>query len=303
MGLTACSPALSEDPPKGPGTIVARLPDGRKLVFHCSGRGGPTVVFESGWGADAGAWARVLPMVAASRRACAYDRAGYGASDPGPDPRDAAAIVSDLHSGLRAARIRSPYILVGHSAGGLYARLFAARYSREVVGLVLVDPSIEHQDARFASVFGPGAGSVAPLQQRTARCLAAAQDGRLPSNDPALLICTPAGYEARPRALVGLWDAEGSEIDSLFTIASDEVQREAENLNDLPLVVLTAGGANADANPGLVFWAKLHREIAATSRRGSARLVEHTTHMMMFQRPEAIVSAIDDVAATARGRQ
>jgi pimeloyl-ACP methyl ester carboxylesterase len=282
---------------------VARLPDGRKLNFRCAGAGGPTVVFESGWGADSGEWVRILPILAPSRRACAYDRAGYGTSDPGPDPRDATAIVRDLHAGLRAARIRGPYVLVGHSAGGLYVRLFAAKYPKEVAGLVLVDPSVEHQDARFAAAFGPRAGSIAPMQQRAARCLAAAREGRLPSLDPALSVCTPAGYQAHPGSLVGLWSAESSEIDNLFTTSSDEVRRGAESLDDLPLVVLTAGGETTSLNPGLVLWAQLHREVAATSRRGSARLVDHTTHMMMFQRPDAIVSAINDVAAAASGRQ
>lgn len=301
--LAVCSPALSADPPHVAGSVVARLPDGRKLNFRCAGAGGPTVVFESGWGADSGEWVRILPILAPSRRACAYDRAGYGTSDPGPDPRDATAIVRDLHAGLRAARIRGPYVLVGHSAGGLYVRLFAAKYPKEVAGLVLVDPSVEHQDARFAAAFGPRAGSIAPMQQRAARCLAAAREGRLPSLDPALSVCTPAGYQAHPGSLVGLWSAESSEIDNLFTTSSDEVRRGAESLDDLPLVVLTAGGETTSLNPGLVLWAQLHREVAATSRRGSARLVDHTTHMMMFQRPDAIVSAINDVAAAASGRQ
>lgn len=301
--VAACSPALSRDPPSAVRPVAARLPDGRRLTFRCSGQGGPTVIFESGWAADSAAWVRVLPMVASSRRACAYDRAGYGASDPGPDPRDASAIVGDLHAGLRAARIRGPYILVGHSAGGLYVRLFAARYPHEVVGLVLVDPSVEHQDARVAAVFGPGAGSVAPLQQRAARCLAAARNGRLPSADPTLSVCTPQGRAPGAGSLVDLWSAESSEIDTLFTTSSDEVQREAESLGDLPLVVLTAAGSTQGQNPGLAVWAQLHREVAATSSRGSARLVDRSTHLMMFQRPDAIVSAIDDVAEGARRRQ
>lgn len=299
--LAACSPALSHDPADITGSIVARLPDGRKLDFRCSGHGAPTVVFETGWGADLREWDRVRSMVASSRRACAYDRAGYGGSDPGPDPRDAAAIVRDLHASLRAARIRGPYILVGHSAGALYVRLFASRYPREVAGLVLVDPSFEHQNVRFATVFGPGAGSVDRLQQRAATCLAAARERRLPSIDPDLSVCTPPGYAAG--SLVGLWAAKSSEIDNLFTTSSDEVQREAENLGDLPLVVLTAGGSTGEQNPGLAVWAELHREIAATSSRGSARLVDRSTHLMMFQRPDAIVAAISDVAAAARLRQ
>lgn len=300
--LAICSAAPSHGAVAS-NSIMARLPDGRKLHFVCSGHGAPTVVFESGWAADSGAWTKVLPMAASSRRACSYDRAGYGESDSGPNPRDASAIVGDLHAGLHAAGIRGPYLLVGHSAGGLYVRLFAARHPQEVVGLVLVDPSVEHQDARFAWVFGPGAGSIAPLQQRAARCLAAARQGRLPSGDPTLAVCTPRGWNTATGSLVGLWSAEGSEIDTLFTTSSDEVSREAGHLGDVPMVVLTAAGAPADQNPGLAVWAELHREVAATSPRGSARLVDRSTHLMMNQRPDAILSAIDEVAAAAGRRQ
>jgi pimeloyl-ACP methyl ester carboxylesterase len=269
------------------------------LNFRCSGVGKPTVIFESGWGADSGAWDRVIPLVARARRACAYDRAGSGASEPGPDPRDASAIVQDLHAGLRAARISGPYSLVGHSAGGLYVRLFAARYPREVAGLVLVDPSVEHQDARYAAVFGPGAGSVAPFHQLAARCLDAARAGRLPSMDPALTACAPAVGAASNRALASGWDAKLSEIDNLFTTSSDEVAQESKDLGETPVVVLTAAGVDGRPNPGLSLWAELHREIAARSRRGSARMVDRTTHMMMFQRPDAIADAINDVAAAS----
>jgi pimeloyl-ACP methyl ester carboxylesterase len=294
--MAAGAAAQGRDQPLTSRPVVARLPDGRKLNFRCSGSGAPTVIFESGWDADSGEWGRVISLVAPARRACAYDRAGYGASDPGPDPRDAAAIVRDLHAGLRAARIPGPFILVGHSAGGLYVRLFAARYPREVVGLVLVDPSVEHQDARFSAVFGPGAGSVTPLQQRAARCLAAARNGHLPSMDPALSACTPADGGQTAKSLATGWDARLSEIDNLFTASSDEVKREGKDLGDLPLVVLTAGGLDARPAPGLALWAELHRQVAARSRRGSARLVDRSTHMIMLQRPDVVAGAIDDVA-------
>ena len=101
------------------------LPDGRKLNFRCMGSGSPTIVFESGWGATSTAWAKVQPALSTSYRTCSYDRAGYGFSDPGPDPRDGSAIAADLDAGLRAARLTGPFVLVGHSAGGLYIRLLA----------------------------------------------------------------------------------------------------------------------------------------------------------------------------------
>src|SRR5882757_10771777 len=87
-----------------PGTLAV-LPDRRRMDFVCTGQGSPTVLLESGFGAGASAWGRVQPRIAAKTRVCAYDRAGFGFSDPGPMPRDGAAIARDLDFGLKAARI------------------------------------------------------------------------------------------------------------------------------------------------------------------------------------------------------
>ena len=110
-----------------PGEIV-QLADGRKLNFRCAGRGAPTVLLESGFGADSRAWSKVQPTVAETTRVCAYDRAGYGFSDPGPLPRDGAAIARDLDQALTQAEILGPFVVVGHSAGGLYARLYRTQF-------------------------------------------------------------------------------------------------------------------------------------------------------------------------------
>ena len=99
-----------------PGDLV-RL-DGRRINVRCLGAGAPTVILESGYEADSLAWWKVEPEVARFTRVCSYDRAGAGFSDPGPLPRDGAAIAADLDKALSAAGIRGPFVLVGHSAGG-----------------------------------------------------------------------------------------------------------------------------------------------------------------------------------------
>ena len=149
------------------------MPDHRRLNFRCSGEGSPTVILEPGFGANSGAWGTVQPKFARVTRVCAYDRAGYGFSDPGPLPREGEAVARDLDEGLKAAGVSGPYVLVGHSAGGLYVRLLAARRRHDVVGLVFVDSSVEHQTQRMAALFGPGAGSVEGIQRRANRCLEA----------------------------------------------------------------------------------------------------------------------------------
>jgi pimeloyl-ACP methyl ester carboxylesterase len=311
----ATAGAAAEEASARPG-LLARLPDHRAINFRCLGAGSPTVLFEGGWAATSLAWTRVQALVAPRYRACAYDRAGYGFSDPGPSPRDGAAIAGDLDEALRAARIDGPYIVVGHSAGGLYMRLFADRRPRDVVGMVLVDPSVEYQDRRFAEAYGPQSGSLAPQRARTERCLAAAEAGSLPSTDAALAPCTPPAKPDDVPAVAAArlaeakrpatWKTELSELDSLWTLTSDEVAAGRRRYGDLPLIVLTADGASAGGAPpgprpsGSGFWTGLHIELAARSDRGAQRTVSGSSHIMMRDRPDAIATAIADVAAQIR---
>jgi pimeloyl-ACP methyl ester carboxylesterase len=135
---------------------LVNIGNGRKMYLECRGKGGPTVILESGYRGDATVWSlaehtpAVLPGVARFTRVCAYDRPGtVGAtpsghlhlsrSTPVAMPRTARQVVSDLHRLLRAAHIAGPYVIVGHSAGGLIAQLYASTDPRAVAGLVLVD--------------------------------------------------------------------------------------------------------------------------------------------------------------------
>src|SRR5258708_6679281 len=120
-----------------PGQVVSV--NGFRLNLYCIGSGSPTVVFDSGWEDWAPAWSKVQPEVAKWTRACSYDRAGAGFSDPGPMPRTSVHIAQELRTALHHAGIAGPYILVGHAFGGDNVRTFADLYMRDVAGLVLVD--------------------------------------------------------------------------------------------------------------------------------------------------------------------
>jgi len=104
---------------------------------------GPTVIFEAGAGSPLESWVRVQPAVSKFARTLSYDRAGNGASPRGPTPRDGKQVASELHTLLKNANATPPYILVGHSLGGPYIRVFAGMYPNEVAGMVLVDPTQE----------------------------------------------------------------------------------------------------------------------------------------------------------------
>ena len=146
-------------PQRGDFAGRVQIRGGRELYLECRGRGRPTVILVSGYGNGADVWSQldpgvrrppVLAGVARYSRVCAYDRPNSilqpdrpGRSDPVPQPRTATDAVAELHALLRAARLRGPYVLVGHSLGGLFARLYASTYPRQVAGLVLVDATYE----------------------------------------------------------------------------------------------------------------------------------------------------------------
>ena len=112
---------------------------GRSLHLRCTGTGTPTVLLQPGAGEFSSNMGWIAPAVAQQTRVCVYDRAGRGWSDPADAPQDGAALVADLHTLLARAHVAGPYVVAGHSFGGLYTLAFAARYPDEVVGMVLLD--------------------------------------------------------------------------------------------------------------------------------------------------------------------
>lgn len=284
---------------------LATLPDGRRINLRCSGKGSPLVLLEAGFGAGSAAWPKLQPMIAARTRVCSYDRAGYGFSDPGPLPRHGAAIARDLDQALRAAKLRGPYVVVGHSAGGLYAQLFAGRRRKEMAGLVLVDPSVIHQERRMAEIFGAGAGSLDPIRRRVQRCMVATQAGGPAVAAPAFNECAAANASPAVRAQAlrtTLWQAQLSELDTLFNQTSDQRARLGGVIRDVPTIVLTASPTGEPAGaeaPGNRVWEAMHRDLAAQFTHGSQRLVK-SGHLMMNERPEAIAAAVFELVDASR---
>src|SRR5256885_6056539 len=127
------------------GPAPGRLVDigGRKLHLDCRGSGPPTVILEAGASAFALDWSLVQPEIAPTNRACSYDRAGSGWSDPRGEVDTPARIVGDLHSLLATAGEKPPFVMVGASFGAVYARIYQLDYPDDVVGLVLIDPATE----------------------------------------------------------------------------------------------------------------------------------------------------------------
>lgn len=115
---------------------------GRTLNLYCSGQGTPTVILEPGGNSPGYAWLVLQSKMAAFTRACWYDRAGVGWSDPPSSPRTSASIVRDLHEALLRANVLPPYVMAGSSVGGEYVHIYTSRYPADVAGLVLIDSAV-----------------------------------------------------------------------------------------------------------------------------------------------------------------
>lgn len=153
MGAAARSRLAAQHP--APGWLVDV--GGYRMHISCAGEEQlteehPTVVLDAGLLDFSTQWARVMPAAARFTRVCAYDRAGLGWSEPSPYPRTSAAMVEELRALLSGADLDPPYILVGHSFGGMNARLYAHRYPEEVAGVVLVDATHEEQSLRIEAL-------------------------------------------------------------------------------------------------------------------------------------------------------
>ena len=257
----------------------------RKLYLECRGTGRPTVILEAGYRNDADIWSTevshppaVLPGIAAFTRVCAYDRPGTlldaghrSRSDPVPMPRTARDLVADLHALLRAAHVPGPYVLVGHSLGGMLVRLYASTYPRQVAGLVLVDAFSEAVKALLGPVHWPS----------TERLL----------NQP------PPGL-AHYRDLETLtWDASIAQMQA------------AKPLRPLPLVVL-CHGRPFQLPPTLPagFSAAAYERAWRAAQNGLARLEPGTPHIIatasghyiQLQQPELVIRAVRQVVQKAR---
>jgi pimeloyl-ACP methyl ester carboxylesterase len=318
LALSTLAAAAAGAPPTAPEFAAPhRLVDigGRRLNLFCSGSGSPTVVLESPSGGAAWEWWAVQPKVAAQTRACSYDRAGYGFSDPSPRTADAANAVDDLHALLAAAGIAPPYVLVGNSFGGATAQMFAWAHPDEVQGLVLVEPMHEDEmrqpdvltHGRFSDGeqqivdFGAGCAAQAakgwdPVSDLYDDCIGGA-DPSLPPEVGAVdlkLRLTPAWWRVRQDERIARRQDR------------DELRAARKPFGDVPVVVLVRGVSpyrirgkpQSDTNKAIeAANLELLTTIARSSTQGDVRVVPGAGHEIQETHPAAVVSAVDDVLA------
>lgn len=286
---------------------------GRKLHLYCSGKGATTVVFDSPSGDGGWAWFKVQPEVARHTRACIYDRAGLGFSDPSPRPNTSANAVEDLHRALDAAGIKPPYLLVGNSLGGANVQVYAYRYPEQVKGLVLVEPQTENETARLDKATGGKIKQIyAMVKQQDQYCASEAQKG-FKAGSEAFSNCIgnpPEFYGPELGKVVqkaemtpSYWRTRADEFSAIDT-SDDQLRALRKPFGDLPLLVLTRG-VSPYAVPGQPQSAlnkatedeneKIHKELAALSTRGKQRVVPGASHTIQDQQPAAVTAAVLEV--------
>jgi pimeloyl-ACP methyl ester carboxylesterase len=267
---------------------------GHKLHINCTGTGTPTVVLEPGLGEPSTAMAWIAPDVAATTRVCVYDRAGRGWSESAGTPQDGVQVATDLHTLLDRAGEHGPYVLAGHSAGGLYVLNFAQLYPHDVAGVALLDSMTPQQYTAidgwkgFYEMFRR-ASAVLPSLSRfgVGRVMYSTQYGDLPS----LARDQERALMATPRDARSVRD-EFSQIRTTMTEA-----QALTTLGDRPLIVLTA---EKDAQGG---WFAAQDKLAALSTNSAHRMLANADHAMLTEQQSTAAQsaqAIRDVVNAVR---
>jgi pimeloyl-ACP methyl ester carboxylesterase len=277
-----------------------------KLNIDCSGEGKPTVILESAGGVPARGWAKVQPEVAKFTRVCTYDRAGYGWSEPGPQPRTIEQEAKELKLLLQAAGEVGPYVIVGHSQGGFNCQAFAHFYPDDVVGVVLVDASHPDTIQRTSEVLSEPERDrlLADVKHFRSRWFKTSQVWLARLGITRLLAPAPDELSREIKYLMMRTKGIEAFADELAVDDTSRAQiRASGTFGDLPLIVLTAGkssdgiyGSETVRTAERRVWVEdIQAELAKLSSRGKQIIVTDSDHMIPTERPEAVVSAIRDV--------
>lgn len=300
---TATRPAPSATPPAPTATRVplptitgtqapiARLVSVGKyrLYLACTGSGYPMVIMDSGLGAGSSEWARIAPLISSAQpqtgaasggtRVCVYDRANTGRSDHAPTPRTSQDLVDDLHALLVNAGVGGPYVLVGHSLGGLDIRLYASEYPASVAGMVLVDAAHEDLWNRLLSLVPtPSAGEA-----------------------PELKVYRSALAEAQGNEQIDLKQS-GDQVRSLRA----KQQTAGPQFGAMPLLVLSHGKPIAGIPPFYSFivesiWSEMQLDLLNLSSGSRQIIATQSGHDIPTDQPQLIVDATREVVRLVRG--
>lgn len=293
--LSARSRLVHENPPPGQLTDVGDY----NMHIYCTGQGSPTVILEAGLNDFFVSWSKVQPEIARVTRVCSYDRAGLGWSEASPHPRKSDAMALELHALLAKSSIEGPYILVGHSFGGIVMRQFAQKYPEEVTGMVLVDSAHEQQVMRL-----PFLRDTAKEFANQFHTLSALSSLGMMALSPATIPNRGLPDEAYKQyqavlATTSYFDGAIAESTAFYS-STLEIP---ESIGSLPLIVLSHGlsdGTNgiADAQQSQFEqeWTRMQKELAGLSSNGKQVVAAESGHYIQLDQPELVIEAILEIA-------
>jgi pimeloyl-ACP methyl ester carboxylesterase len=292
-----------------PGRLVRA--NGASMHIYCTGEGTPTVVLVSGLGDDWTTWGSVLQDVAAMTRVCAYDRAGLGWSAASPAARTSRNIAAELEATLNAAGEKGPYILVGHSIGGLHIREYQAQHPDKVAGMLFLDSAYPGQTKRFPPEF------LAAIEQRrrlrilvwlsylaeprlSGFCTSLAPNYPAQFRDAALATGKRSCDATMLRAVVAEMDG--------FEESQDEVSNDSKSLGSSAVTVISSdpdklyidGLSPEITRKAAGVWAEMQMELTKLSSRSQHLLAQGSTHYVQTDRPDLVISSIHDLVERCR---
>ena len=285
---SAALPHSAADEPPAPGTYV--WVGNHRLHLVCRGSGSPTVVFDSGLGGSSLDWTLVQPAVASFTRACSYDRAGYAWSDAGPLPRDSENIVRDLERLLGNGSVAAPYVLVGHSLGGLIVQHFARQNPQRVAGMVLIDATHEDQFRRLRE-------SVIPSGNPRRTILVTGDARYVPEGLPEDIRLLAGGFSERPKSIVVV-HSELSFLNNGTRPATTGA------LPDVPLVVISHRMMTPAASPREgrweEMWMEMQLDLVASTGRSKHVIASTGDHYVHIREPGIVIDAVRDIVEQHR---
>ncbi len=271
---------------------------GYRLHIQCVGTGSPTVVLDAGLGGTSLDWSLVQTEMGQTTRVCAYDRAGMGWSENGPQPRTPEQVARELHTLLSNAGLEGPYVLVGHSLAGKNVRMFALLYPDQLAGMVLIDARSEYVDDRTspaeAKAFKDLYAALANVYKVARRLGVMRLIGSSVVGDAALSAETRAAIAMvayAPRSQ----DAATAEANARE--ASDAQLAAAPSLGDRPVIVL-ASEQNMTAEPN---WPEAQRLMAALSTQSQLIVPAGSSHYIHWDHPAVVIDAVRQVVSQVRG--
>lgn len=261
---------------------------GQRIYLHCLGTGSPTVVIDAGIGASSLEWLPVQRLVSTETRTCAWDRPGYGWSDPGPGPRATPQIADELLAVLSAAHIEPPYVFVGHSFGGYTARYLAASRPELTAAVALIESSTPSTEIAIKAA-GQRVGRPNPL---------------VPISD-AETYGVPKDIEGQASYLNTRRKAIFAQMDELRNFhASGEAVLAAGALPAVPLRVLMrehrVWPEGVEGDQAEVAWLRAQQELATLSPAGRLLILPGAGHSPHVDAPQAVANALIELVQTVR---